>query len=94
MVGEACWAPILLSATSIVGLAVCTMQRKVPAIICTRVMPHLSSFGEFVVFGEYCTFDPYVGESHLWGECLGHRGMRCWKRSRALRIDFDMEMLT
>ena len=42
---------------------------KVPAMICTRMMPHLSSLGAFVASGEYFTLSPYVGASHLLGEC-------------------------
>ena len=53
-----------------------------------------SSFGAAVALGEYCTLDPYVGASHLWGECWGRGGMGCWKYSRDLRTELGMEMLT
>ena len=52
----------------------------------------LSSFGVVVAFREYCTLAPYVGASHLWGECWGRGGMGCWKRSRALWKELGMEM--
>ena len=94
VVGEAFSEPILLRATSIMGSTECAMYKKVPAILCTCVMPRLLRFGAVEALGEYCTLAPYVGAIHLWGECWGRVGMECWKRSRALRTELGTKMST
>ena len=70
------------------------MYRKVLSMVCTHVMPYFSSFGAVVASGEYWTFSPYVGASHLWGEYWGRLGMECWKCSKAFLTELGMDMST
>ena len=72
----------------------CEIQRKVPTMLCTRVMPRFSSFGAVGELLEYWNLAPYVGASHLWGEHWGSLGMGCWKCSKSLLTELGMEMLT
>ena len=92
VVGEVFSEPILLSATSMVGLTACEVYRKVPVILCTRVMPRFSSFGAVVASGEYWTLAPYAVASHLWGEYWGRLGVVCWKHYKALMTYLGIEM--
>ena len=51
--------------TGMVGSTEREIKRKVPEMLCTRVMPRFQSFGTVVASGEYWTLAPYAYASYL-----------------------------